>query len=217
MRCSSDFYSKFSKDSFFRCLLRKEFSRIGGKGGMVGGRDPVAGIPWHRQYSDPSSLAAVHAAVYGSNAVVPHGAVVAPGQLGSSGGLAQLAANRSLLQNYTNAAGQHSSLHNAGEQDVQIQHARYSNLRTMLLCSLAALLCLIHTLRSLLRLPCSLSHSGAHSHCLRPQQFATAADVQVGSTMISSSAPTGPFVQPALAPGGQGTGRSQTAMQADVM
>ena len=82
---------------------------------MVGGRDP--GIPWHWQYSDP----AVHAAVHGSNVVVPHGAVVAPGQLGSSGGLAQLAANRSLLQNYTDAAGQHSSLQ-AHTPQCMLQH-----------------------------------------------------------------------------------------------
>ena len=127
---------------------------------MESGGDPVPSTPWPWQYSDPSALAAVHAAQHGRNAVVPHGAVVAPGQLGSSvqsGGLAQLAANRSLLQNYTDAAGQHSSLqphtpqcmlqhplvqqqqhqrlafqgtlgvvHDAGRQDVQMQHARYS-------------------------------------------------------------------------------------------
>ena len=126
---------------------------------MESGGDPVPSTPWPWQYSDPSALAAVHAAQHGRNAVVPHGAVVAPGQLGSSvqsGGLAQLAANRSLLQTYTDAAGHHSSLqphtpqcmlqhplvqqqhqrlafqgtlgavHDAGRQDVQMQHARYS-------------------------------------------------------------------------------------------
>ena len=93
---------------------------------MVGGRDPVPSTPWPWQYSDPSALAAVHAAQHGRNAVVPHGAVVAPGQLGSSvqsGGLAQLAANRSLLQNYTDAAGQHSSLQPHTPQ-CMLQHPR---------------------------------------------------------------------------------------------
>ena len=91
---------------------------------MVGGRDPVPSTPWPWQYSDPSALAAVHAGQHSRNAVVPHGAVVGPGQLGSSvqsGGLAQLAANRSLLQNYTDAAGQHSSLQ-AHTPQCMLQH-----------------------------------------------------------------------------------------------
>ena len=92
---------------------------------MVGGRDPVPSTPWPWQYSDPSALAAVHAGQHSRNAVVPHGAVVGPGQLGSSvqsGGLAQLAANRSLLQNYTDAAGQHSSLQPHTSQCMLLQH-----------------------------------------------------------------------------------------------
>ena len=52
---------------------------------MERGGAPVPSTPWPWQYSDPSASV-------------------------QSGGLAQLAANRSLLQNYTDAAGQHSSL-----------------------------------------------------------------------------------------------------------